>query len=475
MPSDPVPVTTVEEMDYDDLAWDASDRVFDRWKTEKLLTEPPLRQIGRLIDKWHGGVPAELCHPGKGAFNVWMRMKFTDGSSAVARVPIPGKTMFPEEKIEREVAVMRFLQTCTTIPVPYVLHYGPAEENPSGMGPFIIMEYINHESDMVDVLNTPGLTRRDRPILNPAIPDNNLRAAYSQMASILLQLYKHPFSAIGSISKTARDDDFDDRWEVRHRPLTLNMNELVQLGGVSPSSLPTKPFQTSDSFYLALAEMHMAHLASQRNEAISSAEDCKHKYISRCLFRKLAREKRLSVTDPSGPFRLFCDDFRPANVLVDGHIKLSGAVDWEFTYSAPADFAHTPPFWLLMELPELWPRGLDDWTNTYEARLPVFLDVLREQEENALCRGILQERQSLAERMKQSWEAGDFWVNYAARRSWAFDLIYWRKIDRRFFGAGGIEDRLKLLTLEERAGMDGFIEKKMKEKAEHTLPLWPPE
>lgn len=76
--------------------------------------------------------------------------------------------------------------------------------------------------------------------------------------------------------------------------------------------------------------------------------------------------------------------------------------------------------------------------------------------------------------MRGSWETGDFWVNYAARRSFAFDMIYWTKIDKRFFRAGGIEDRLQLLTDAERAEMGGFIDRKMKEKAEHTLPCWPP-
>lgn len=114
----------------------------------------------------------------------------------------------------------------------------------------------------------------------------------------------------------------------------MNMNELVQVGGVSPSALPTTAFKTSTSFYTALADMHMAHLSSQRNNAVESAEDCKRKYISRCLFRKLAREGRF-CTKPQGPFKLFCDDFRPANVLTDSEFRVTGAVDWEFTYTAP--------------------------------------------------------------------------------------------------------------------------------------------
>jgi hypothetical protein len=74
--------------------------------------------------------------------------------------------------------------------------------------------------------------------------------------------------------------------------------------------------------------------------------------------------------------------------------------------------------------------------------------------------------------MRDSWESGDFWVNYAARRSWAFDMIYWAKIDRRFFGDGNLDDRLQLLTFEERQEIDDLVERKMKEKEERKLTDW---
>ncbi|EED11693.1 hypothetical protein TSTA_108770 [Talaromyces stipitatus ATCC 10500] len=123
--------------------------------------------------------------------------------------------------------------------------------------------------------------------------------------------------------------------------------------------------------------------------------------------------------------------------------QVVGAIDWEYTYSAPLEFVYSAPFWLLLELPEYWPEGLDDWTNIYETRLVTFLRVLEEREKVALERGLLAEEQRLSTYMRDSWESGDFWVNYAARKSWAFDMIYWAKIDRRFFGDGYLDDRLQ--------------------------------
>ncbi|KAL3490218.1 hypothetical protein BJX62DRAFT_238357 [Aspergillus germanicus] len=227
------------------------------------------------------------------------------------------------------------------------------------------MEYINHEGDFIDALNIPGRSCDDRPILDPEMSQERLEAVYSQMADVMLQVSRHKFPQIGCISKANADDEFDNAWVTKHCPLTFNMNELVQLGEVDPARLPQHSFETASSYYQALAEMHMIHLASQRHDAIDSAEDCRQKYIARCLFRKITRERKL-CDDDSGPFTLFCDDLRPGNVLANGNQEMTGVVDWEYTYAAPTGFAHSPPFWLLLELPEFWEAGLDDWTEKYE-------------------------------------------------------------------------------------------------------------
>ncbi|KAF7176369.1 hypothetical protein CNMCM7691_002498 [Aspergillus felis] len=154
------------------------------------------------------------------------------------------------------------------------------------------MEYIDDDYDLVDALNTPGIPDDERPILDPQISEEQLMFAYGQMADIILQLSKHTFTEIGCIARANEDDDFDGLWVVKHRPLTLNMNELVQVGIFPPHLLPDGPFPTSSSYYQALADMHMAHLVTQRNDAVDSAEDCRKKCIARFLFRKLSREGR---------------------------------------------------------------------------------------------------------------------------------------------------------------------------------------
>ncbi|KFZ18178.1 hypothetical protein V502_04242 [Pseudogymnoascus sp. VKM F-4520 (FW-2644)] len=156
-------------------------------------------------------------------------------------------------------------------------------------------------------------------------------------------------------------------------------------------------------------------------------------YIARHLFGKLATEHRLTSGDDK-TFKLFCDDLGPHNILVDAEFKVVAVIDWEFAYSAPSKFSHTPPWWLLIQMPERWPKGLDSWAANYEKRLQLFLCCLEAREQVALEEGRTTKEDCLSREMRQNWENGDFQVHYAARKSWAVDAIYWSRIDERFFG-----------------------------------------
>lgn len=273
-----------ERRHFDDVAWEQSDTIADAWVAELFKTET-LRAIGDFIVKYRRGVPTELCDPKAGSFNISFRMKFENGGSAMIRFPKPGASMFPEEKIRNEVAVIRYLQDHTSIPVPFILHWGTREESPLAIGPFIIMEYVDHAMDLGAALSMPGLSIEDRPLLDPHIDTDKLEMLYGQFADILLQLSRLSFPQIGSL---VQRDEFT--WESAHRPLTIGMNELVRLGTLPRSKLPTTTFSTTSSYLRALAELNIEHLTHQRNDAVDSVSDCQRKFVSRRLFYKLARE-----------------------------------------------------------------------------------------------------------------------------------------------------------------------------------------
>lgn len=68
---------------------------------------------------------------------------------------------------------------------------------------------------------------------------------------------------------------------------------------------------------------------------------------------------------------------------------------------------------------------------------------------------------------------------YAATHSFAFDAIYWQKIDPRFFGhAGNPEEawreRLELLDAKDLDGMESLVARKLKEMDTRVL-SWDPD
>ncbi|KAJ5614778.1 hypothetical protein N7528_008432 [Penicillium herquei] len=324
-----------------------------------------------------------------------------------------------------------------------------------------MMDHIEHDTKMYAALNFPGCPTEERGYLDPNIDEGRLEILYGESAGILLQLLKPDLPCIGSLCQI---DDFT--WEVTRRPLTMNMNELVRVGTLPQSKLPAPntTYKTASSYVKALASLNIQHLIYQRNDPIESAGDCRRKFVARQLFYKLAKDKRLTKFE-DGPFKLWCDDLRPANILLNNDLQIVGVVDWEFTYAAPAEFSYAPPWWLLIETPESWEKGLDDWTKIFDYRLETFLKVMRKQNDG----------QFLADRMQDSWESGDFWVVYALLHSFAFDAIYWHKIDTRFFGPttsspeDAWKERLVLPDEEEIDEMEKLVSRKMEEMNSRPL------
>ncbi|KAH8423916.1 phosphotransferase family protein [Aspergillus melleus] len=220
-------------MEYDDVAWEQSDQVFDAFK-QKITSPDVLLAVTRFMASHRDWArPVDRARiAGLGAFNLCFRMVFEDGFSSLLRSPCPGRVMFAEEKVRNEVAVMTFLKENTRVPVPDIIHHGMGDESPAGLGPFILMEYVEHVSNLATQIRAPEYDKGDRPILDPNIEEEKLEFFYAQVADILLELSKPSFDKIGSLARDARG------WNIPNRPLTMNMNELVQLGNFPARLLP---------------------------------------------------------------------------------------------------------------------------------------------------------------------------------------------------------------------------------------------
>ncbi|KAJ5939518.1 hypothetical protein N7466_002652 [Penicillium verhagenii] len=478
---------------YDEYAWAITTQIGDDWPRLLWTDEDIYNDMKTILsDKFSHLKCASFEHLRTGGFNVCFKMVFTNQFGAIIRLPLPGSIMFPEEKVRNEVSIMRFLMEKSSdkipIPVPSVFRCEETKRSPPGLGPFIIMDYIRHVGSLEDLLEMPGRQKGERPVLNPDLILNSsrLEALFGKVAYILLSLSTLCLSRIGSVHKNE-----DSTWVVLHRPLSYSMNEIVQLGTLPQSSLPTITYDTTSSYIKDLAELHILHLKSQRNEATIDldsidldadlnmlADEYRRKFVARFLFRKLAEDeeqRRKWICNDNGPFPVWCDDLRPENVLVEEAENIVGMVDWEFSYSAPVEFSNAPPCWLVLQKPEDWPEGLDDWCKKYEKALQIFLRAMQKSEDEAIRNKQLVESQRLSSRMRLSWESGSFWIMYAARNNFAFDKIYWEKIDQRFYGStthqtDNICDnwrmRLHLLEPGEWEVIEGYVRSKLEEKQE---------
>lgn len=417
-------------MDFDDVAWEQSDKDLESWSASYLRDEPTQYAIGRLIVKHRMGTPEVLTRIPSGAYNLVYRMKFLDGGSAIARFPKPGQVKFPEEKVRNEVATIRYIREHTTIPVPFVLHYGMGDESPDGLGPFIIMEWIEHGQSLYDLLRLPGRPDKGPPTINPEITPDRLNYIYSQLSDILLQLSRLKLPKIGALRQLD-----EDLWKVDQRPLSQQMNELVEMGSFPTAALISTSFNSTTGYFQALAEQMMRHFIEQPHYCFQSTTEGQYRFMARYLFRKLANEDRIPGHDrtKTGSFPLFFDDLRPSNILIGANDRIVGLIDWEFVYAAPPSFTKSPPWWLLMVEPENWPNDRVAWPELYNTQLGIFLSCLRSTEDKWVSDMRLGEDDRLSTAMQKSWDTGDFWVNYMVRRPWAFDAIYWREVDKRCF------------------------------------------
>ncbi|KAH6717481.1 hypothetical protein BKA61DRAFT_642544 [Leptodontidium sp. MPI-SDFR-AT-0119] len=382
----------------------------------------------------------------------------------------------------------------TQIIVPRLFYSGIDPD----IGPYLIIQDLVSRRGMGQPLETPREDPNDTPVLNSNLSDTKLQSLYAKMALCVLQLAQPTFPRIGAIVQTSSGS-----YDVTGRPITLNMSNMAQLANVPTAIFPPEltTYQTSDQWYTNLAEMQIATLVFQHNDMVTSEDDCcRNKYVARQLFRRLAKQGKLETfgfveddwsaqsqsqtvfatlkaPDGSGSFRLWSDDFRPSNVMVDEHDDILGVIDWEFAYVGPTQFVLDPPWWLLLDVPEMWEAGIDDWTLQYERRLKTWLLAMEEVENDMSPDALL-----LSAYMRESWDTGRFWLNYAARKSWAFDTIYWKYLDERFFAARGGDissekrwkPRVHLLSEEERAAMESFVHEKMEEAKERILVEWDP-
>ncbi|TIA29420.1 hypothetical protein D6C79_09944 [Aureobasidium pullulans] len=436
----------------------AHDIATSEW-AKRFLEDYGSTGVEKLASSYREGQPCKWELKRNGSFNSCHKVVFEDGTVWAVRFPIPGRVMHPDEKLRREVAIMRFVKEKTNIPAPEVIAFGTAADNhdPS-IGPFLITGWIEGipVTTVIEELPRPSWG----PVLRSDIEDHLLRKIYRQMANILLELSEHDFDKIGALSMTEGDDALPS-WSIDYRPMTMKMNDVKAGGNVIVDDHTLPPFETTTDYMQHLVQQNITHLHKQRN-SIDDAADARRKFILRCRMEALV-PYFTSKTHDSGPFKLFCDDFRFGNVLIDEKtLEFTGVIDWEWTYAAPQQLLFSAPPWLILERPTSW---TENGENHYKENFTIFLQCLCEEEEKR--QNQTPEDQRMSTLMRQSLDDGTFWFTQLIQEAFNFDEeILWRNLERAVQERGLLE-----LGVPSEENVEKFVETKLIELDQYNLDL----
>lgn len=349
---------------------------------------------------------------------------------------------------------MEYLREHTNIPIPRVHCWGLTEESPAQLGLFIIMDLI--EGENLGRFLAPPTKDKSKPVLlDPITNDAKLDVIYEQLAGFMLELSRLHFPRIGAISKNAASGE----WIVTGRPLTYDMNEVVTVGGCPAEHFTAiSPFDRATDYFAACAQYFQTHLDAQHNIAGDDEELAWNRFLARRCFAKLIPE--YSTIGDNGPFRHFCDDLRPTNMLIDPKtLRITAVFDFKFTNVMPAQFAYDLPWWLLLQPPAVWLRDdeIEDFLRLFEPRKDQFIRAMERVESKlSLPAG----KPCLSARMRDSWDTRHFWFNLAARCSFDVDDFYWQALHKEGLG----ETLLHSATLAEK---EEFLRYKMHQVEEY--------
>jgi hypothetical protein len=134
----------------------------------------------------------------------------------------------PDEKVEREVAVITLIRQYTDIPVPAVEAWGLPHENALGLGPFITSQFVEGES-LGRILQDPEAEDRS---MADNIEDSVIEKVYQQIAKFQLQLASLEFPHIGGLSSSMQRDNESEIISVNKRPLKTRGQSILSLDDV---------------------------------------------------------------------------------------------------------------------------------------------------------------------------------------------------------------------------------------------------
>lgn len=265
------------------------------------------------------------------------------------------------------------------------------------------------------------------------------------------------------------------------RPFTWRAHEPLVLGGVDTYCNIHARFQltllnftvlgpkattfssTTDYFaYVADADLQQLH---QQPSSVDDETDARKKLIYWETFKSLVSRQVIATFD-SGPFKLICDDFGSANMIVNNEhdLEIVGVIDWEWSYAGPCQLICTPPHWLLLDSPNNWFEDDDSVITRYEKSLEIYLKILKEEEESILVNVPLAARPSVL--MRECQKNGRMWLHCIIRQGFnGPDMFVWDRL------RNATPDFNQLAAEVSEESIAVFIKEKMRALEDYSLEL----
>ncbi|KAL4915717.1 hypothetical protein BDW62DRAFT_212561 [Aspergillus aurantiobrunneus] len=305
-----------------------------------------------------------------GSYNLCQRLVTSDGTVLLLRLPRISSISsdYADEKVAMEVEALDLIQKKTTIPVPQLHAWALAKDNPLGLGPFMLMEFI-------DGVCLKELFLKDARLLKEEIPDSDVKFIYRQMANFMLQLFNNiNFPHTGSLPTPTTG------FSAPVRPLSWKVHDILQSGG---------GFPTAGEYFRYTMWQDEQQLQHQPN-SVTVEQNGGSRFASLKILQSMMPGMVNEKYD-QGPFKLICDDLSPANVIVRSQHDLTivGVVGLEWVYAGPAQLFASAPWWLLLDRPvnEDWDfvaGETPEVSSRYFRHLDMFKQILNEEEAKSL-------------------------------------------------------------------------------------------
>ncbi|KAM5380828.1 hypothetical protein ACJZ2D_003352 [Fusarium nematophilum] len=274
--------------------------------------------ICRLASSYRNGTPCKTFdNPKHGSFNFCVFIEFDTSPPErwVVRIPLPARAVWIDERIETQLATMRYVAAKTTIPT------------------------------LKDLGFKKG--KRWRTYIRPTEATKKL---HSQLADLYIQLRQLEFPAIGALGlpiidgKPSYDCSADDI-RVCHRPLSIEV-AMQELEGMDPGSRikPNTTFPTARSFIDALFWFTENEFDKSPDPGLDKRGG-RNSLYARHHFRRFVLDTWLDSTADKGPFVLMHGDvlMLMSKLLFDDDLNLVAVLDWEWSFVIPAQMLVPPP------------------------------------------------------------------------------------------------------------------------------------